>query len=145
MMKNRSAVPCAVTPVVAYPDVAAAVAWLEAALGFRVRLRVGSHRVQLWFGSGCVIAAEAGADDEWATKSSTLLRVAHEDEGDGNNLDALCERAVAHGARLLYGPETHPYGERQATLQDFAGHLWTLTQTIEDVDPAAWGGTAENL
>ncbi len=51
-MKNRSAPPCAVIPVVAYPDVAAAAAaWLEAAFGFRVRLRIGDHRVQMWFGS----------------------------------------------------------------------------------------------
>ena len=39
----------------------------------------------------------------------------------------------------------HMYGERQATLEDFAGHIWTLTQTIEDIDPAAWGGEAVNL
>ena len=61
------------------------------------------------------------------------------------DVDALCARALDHGARLLYAPQTHVYGERQATLQDFAGHIWTLTQTIEDVDPAVWGGEAVEL
>jgi uncharacterized glyoxalase superfamily protein PhnB len=136
-VRNRSAPPCEVIPVVAYPDVPAAVAWLETALGFRVRLRIGSHRVQMWFGSACLVAGETGANNQWATRSSVMLRV--------QNVDALCERAVKHGARLVYAPQTHAYGERQATLEDFAGHTWTLTQTVENVDPAVWGGEAAEL
>ena len=134
---NRSAPPCVVVPVVAYPDVDAGVAWLEAAFGFRVRLKIGGHRVQMWFGSACLIVGETGKDKQWATRSSTLLRV--------QDLDALYARALAQGARVVHAPQTHAYGERQATLQDFAGHIWTLTQTVEDVDPAAWGGEAVEL
>jgi uncharacterized glyoxalase superfamily protein PhnB len=134
---NRSAPPCTVIPVVAYPDVAAAAAWLETAFGFRVRLKIGAHRVQMWFGSACLVVGEAGKDKQWATKSSTLLRVP--------NVDELCARASAQGAHVIHPPQTHVYGERQATLQDFAGHIWTLTQTVEDVDPAAWGGEAVEL
>jgi uncharacterized glyoxalase superfamily protein PhnB len=137
VVKNRSAPPCAVTPVVAYPDVAAAVAWLERAFGFRVRLRIGNHRAQMWFGSACLVVGETGNNNEWATKSSVMLRV--------QDVNALCERAVKQGARLLHAPQAHVYGERQATLEDFAGHIWTLTQTVEDVDPAAWGGEAAEL
>ena len=136
-IKNRSVPPCDVIPVVAYPDVAAAVAWLETAFGFRLRLRIGNHRAQMWFGSACVIVGEQGKEKQWATRSSVLLRVP--------NVDALCSRALDHGARVIHVPQTHVYGERQATLEDFAGHIWTLTQTIEDVDPAAWGGEAVDL
>ncbi len=136
-MKNRSAPPCEVIPVVAYPDVAAAVAWLETAFGFRVRLRIGNHRVQMRFGSACLVVGEVGEDKQWATRSSTLLRVP--------DVDALCARAVNQEAHILRDPQTHVYGERQATLEDFAGHIWTLTQTVEDVDPAAWGGEAVEL
>ncbi|HEY6767186.1 MAG TPA: VOC family protein [Candidatus Sulfotelmatobacter sp.] len=84
-----------------------------------------------------MVAGETGANNQWATRSSVMLRV--------QNVDALCERAVKHGARVVHAPQTHPYGERQATLEDFAGHIWTLTQTVEDVDPAAWGGEAAEL
>lgn len=136
-MINRSAPPSTVIPVVAYPDVAAAVAWLEAAFGFRVRLRIADHRVQMWFGSACLIVGEVGKDKQWETRSSTLLRVP--------DVNELCARASAHGAHVIHAPQTHVYGERQATLEDFAGHIWTLTQTVEDVDPAAWGGEAVEL
>jgi uncharacterized glyoxalase superfamily protein PhnB len=61
------------------------------------------------------------------------------------DVDVLCARALDQGARLMYAPQTHVYGERQATLEDFAGNIWTLTQTIEDVDPKAWGGEAVEL
>ena len=37
-------------------------------------------------------------------------------------------------------PETHVFGERQYTVRDFAGHVWTFTQTVSDSDPASWGG-----
>lgn len=136
-MKNRSAPPCGVVPVVAYPDVVAAVAWLEAAFGFRVRLKIGNHRTQVWFESSCLVVGETGKDNQWATRSSTMLRV--------KDVDALCAQALEQGARILHPPQTHVYGERQATLEDFAGHIWTLTQTVEDVDPAVWGGEAVEL
>lgn len=136
-VRNRSAPPCEVIPVVAYPDVAAASAWLKTAFGFRVRLKIDNHRVQMWFGSACLIVGEAGKDKQWATRSSVMLRVP--------DVDELCSRALHQGARVIYAPQTHVYGERQATLEDFAGHLWTLTQTVEDVDPAAWGGDAVEL
>ena len=136
-MKNRSAPPCDVIPVVAYPDVAVAVAWLETAFGFRVRLRIGNHRVQMRFGSACLVIDEVGEDQQWATRSSTLLRV--------SDVDEVCARAVHQRAYILRNPQTHVYGERQATLQDFAGHIWTLTQTVEDVNPVVWGGVAVEL
>jgi len=136
-MKNRSAPPCEVIPVVAYPDVAVAVRWLEAALGFRVRLRIGDHRTQMWFGSSCLVVSETGKDNQWATQSSVMLRV--------SDVDTLCARAQQQGARVVHAPKKHVYGEYQATLRDFAGHIWTLTQTVEDVDPAVWGGEAVEI
>ena len=96
-MKNRSAPPCAVIPVVAYPDVSVAVAWLEAALGFRVRLKIGDHRAQMWFGSSCLIVSDTGKDNQWATRSSVMLRVP--------DVDALCARAQERGAVVV-----HPLG-----------------------------------
>jgi uncharacterized glyoxalase superfamily protein PhnB len=136
-MKNRSAPPCEVIPVVAYPDVVVAVAWLEAAFGFRVRLRIGDHRTQMWFGSACLVVGETGEGDQWATKSSVMLRV--------TDVDSLCSRAEQQGAHVVHAPKKYVYGEYQATLRDFAGHIWTLTQTVEDVDPTVWGGEAVEI
>lgn len=43
--------------------------------------------------------------------------------------------------RILRPPTDYPYGERQYTAADPAGHVWTFSQTLADVDPASWGGT----
>ena len=60
MLTNRSAPPATVTPVLIYPDVRAAVAWLEAAFGFQERVRIGdAHRAQLRAGDdGAVVVAD---------------------------------------------------------------------------------------
>jgi uncharacterized glyoxalase superfamily protein PhnB len=45
VLTNRSAPPATVTPVLVYPDVRAAVTWLESAFSFEERVRVGeAHR-----------------------------------------------------------------------------------------------------
>src|SRR5881394_262071 len=64
MLTNRSAPPVTVTPVLIYPDVRAAVAWLESAFGFEERVRVGeAHRAQLRVGAdGAVIVADSRGD-----------------------------------------------------------------------------------
>jgi uncharacterized glyoxalase superfamily protein PhnB len=54
---------------------------------------------------------------------------------------AHCERARAHGARILMEPTDMPFGECQYTAEDPAGHRWTFTQTLADVEPEEWGGT----
>ena len=50
---NRSIPRATVIPVLIYPDVREAVAWLEGAFGFRERVRIGeNHRAQLSVGAG---------------------------------------------------------------------------------------------
>ena len=57
---NRSAPPATVTPVLVYPDVRAAVAWLEGAFDFGERVRIGdAHRAQMRVGSdGSIVVAD---------------------------------------------------------------------------------------
>jgi uncharacterized glyoxalase superfamily protein PhnB len=57
--------------------------------------------------------------------------------------DAHRKRARERGARITQEPSTHPYGERQYTAKDIAGHSWTFSQSVADVGPEEWGGTAE--
>lgn len=58
MFSNRSIPQAAVIPVLAYPDVNQAAAWLCDTFGFSVRLRIGGYRVQLNVGDGAVIIRE---------------------------------------------------------------------------------------
>ena len=56
-------------------------------------------------------------------------------------LDSHYERAQAHGAPILQSPTDFPYGERQYSVEDPGGHIWTFSQTIADIAPEEWGGT----
>src|SRR5215470_13323898 len=47
MRFNRSVPPCAVIPVLIYPDPTAAADWLSKAFGFTIRLRIANHRIQM--------------------------------------------------------------------------------------------------
>src|ERR1700732_1375903 len=61
MRLNRSVPPCAVIPVLIYPDPTAAADWLSKAFGFTVRLRIANHRIQMKAGEGCFTIAEGSA------------------------------------------------------------------------------------
>lgn len=115
-----------------YPDVRAAVAWLEAAFGFEERVRIGdSHRAQLRVGSdGAVVVAESGSG---GARQLTKVRVP--------DVDAAFARAVGSGARVVEDLRTWEYGERSGVVEDLAGHRWELTQTVRDTAPEEWGGT----
>jgi uncharacterized glyoxalase superfamily protein PhnB len=137
MKRNRSIPAAGVIPVLIYPDVREAVAWLEKVFGFAERLQIGeAHRSQLTYRDGALIVADVRRAQvpprPGEVPQLVLLRV--------DDVDAVCERARAAGATVVEEPNTFEYGERQATIDDYAGHRWTLSQTVADVDPADWGG-----
>jgi uncharacterized glyoxalase superfamily protein PhnB len=135
---NRSIPSASVVPVLVYPDVRAAVEWLQAAFGFVERVRIGeNHRSQLSFGEGGLIVGDVRHDRrpprDAEETHSVLVRV--------EDARAHCERARAHGARILMEPTDFEYGERQYAAADLAGHRWIFSETLRDVAPEAWGGT----
>ena len=138
VLRNRSAPPVTVTPVLIYPDVRAAVAWLESAFGFEERVRVGeAHRTQLRVGAdGAVIVADVRRDQVAPSAGivSQIIKVRVPD------VDAAFARARDFGARVVDEPTTHEYGERSCMVEDLGGHRWELTQTVRDVEPEEWGG-----
>jgi uncharacterized glyoxalase superfamily protein PhnB len=136
MIQNRSIPRCTVIPELAYPDVGEAAEWLCNAFGFTLRIRIANHRVQLNVGDGAVVLTEHRSDEP-SGAHGVMVRV--------ENVDRHHERATTHGARILRPPTDFPYGERQYNVQDIGGHLWTFTQSIDDVAPEQWGGTAGTL
>jgi uncharacterized glyoxalase superfamily protein PhnB len=122
-----------IIPVLEYPDVPAALKWLEEALGFEVRLRIGDHRAQLEFNGGAiVVSASASPDAPVGSGHSVMVRV--------EAIDVHLARTRRHGARIVREPADFPYGERRYTCLDLAGHSWTFSETIANVAPADWGG-----
>lgn len=130
MQSNRSIPDAAIIPVLQYPDMAEAVRWLCDVFGFRERLRIADHRMQLTFGGGAVVAVQGNGGA--AGGHSVMVRV--------DDVDAHFERVRAAGGRITNPPTSWPYGERQYSTVDPGGHSWTFTQSIADVDPAEWGG-----
>jgi uncharacterized glyoxalase superfamily protein PhnB len=138
MIANRSIPTATVIPVLMYPDVRAAVAWLTTAFGFVERVRIGEdHRSQMRIGAdGAVIVADVRGEQQppQAGAVTHLIKIRIAD------VDAQFQRARSHGARVVQEPTEYEYGERECTLEDLAGHRWQFTQTLRDVAPEEWGG-----
>lgn len=127
-MRNRSKPPGAFIPELAYPDVHAAAEWLGRVFGFRVRLRIGDHRIQMTYGGGAIVVMQGAAS------------------GEGHRVLVAVEDARARHARVVANgvaappPEDHLYGERQFGVTDPWGHRWVFSESIADADPKEWGG-----
>ena len=134
LARNRSMPASVVVPVLHYPDLRAAVTWLSAAFGFDEHLRIGRHRSQLRLGGGFIMAAQSDPPHAAGVNSTHAVLVRVDD------VDAHHARASAAGARIASPPADYAYGERQYTTVDPGGHVWTFSQTLEDCDPANWGG-----
>jgi uncharacterized glyoxalase superfamily protein PhnB len=130
MLTNRSIPRCTVIPELGYPDIGEAIDWLREAFGFTLRLGIANHRAQLNVGDGAVVLT---GSDAGSSACSVMVRV--------EDVARHHERARLHGARILRPPADYPYGERQYTVEDVAGHCWTFSQSIADVAPEEWGGT----
>jgi len=124
--------------VLFYPDVRAAVEWLEAAFGFGQRVRIGDgHRAQLRVGEdGSIVVADVRRDQVAPSGGvvTQLIKIRVPD------VDAAFARAREAGAKVLEELTTYEYGERSGVVEDLAGHRWELTQSVRDVEPEAWGG-----
>ena len=137
MMRNRSAPSAAVIPILVYPDVRAAVEWLETVFGFVERVQIGEdHRSQMAFGEGAMIVADVRGERLPPRPGEETHRVMVRVD----DAEAHCRHARAHGARILKEPTDYEYGERQYETEDLAGHRWTFSQTLRDVAPEEWGG-----
>lgn len=137
MKPNRSIPQAIVIPVLVYPDVRQAVDWLQRVFGFSERVRIGEdHRAQLKAGDGAVIVANVHGDrrppQSGVATHSVMMRV--------EDVNAHFAHVQAQGARILLEPADFPYGERQYTVEDLAGHQWTFSETLADVAPEEWGG-----
>lgn len=140
MVVNRSAPAATVVPVLVYEDVDKALEFLVGAFGFTERLRAPGPggrimHAQLSVGNGAIMIGAQGGEYRAPGSSGVTQYVAvHVDD-----VDAHFERARKFGARIVRPPVDQPFGERQYTAEDVAGHRWTFSQSIADVAPEAWG------
>ena len=142
MLISRTTGSASVVPELVYPDVGEAVDWLCETFGFDELWRAGGHRARLAFGNGVVIVADHDPDYRRAVPERRDLR-SYSIMVKVEDVDAHHDHARQRGARIVSPPTDYPYGERQYSVQDLAGHQWTFTQAIADLAPEDWGGTSK--
>ena len=115
MTENRSVPAATVIPVLSYENIGEASRWLCEAFGFRERLVIGDHRIQLHVGDGggAVILTQRPNSQGPHSCHSVLVRVA--------DAESHYERAKQHGAHVTRPLESFPFGERQYSVQDPGG------------------------
>lgn len=127
------------TPYLIVSDGAGAIAFYTTAFGATERIRLDAPggkigHAELTIGDSVVMLAdehrEMGALSP-ASVGGTPVGI-HLYVSD---VDAVTERAVASGGRLIQAPETKFYGDRSSTVEDPFGHRWYISTHVEDVSP----------
>jgi uncharacterized glyoxalase superfamily protein PhnB len=149
---NRSAPTGTVVPYLVYNDVAEAIEWLCGAFGFKERLRAGGPdgkvgHAQLSVGDGAILLSPKRVGTGFASPDCVEFRpprpgeVSQSVSVSVDDVDRHFEQAREFGALILSPPTDYPFGERQYSAEDLAGHRWTFSQSIADVAPEDWGAT----
>ena len=140
MIANRSMPPGTIIVELVYDDVETAVNWLCRTFGFKERLRIGNHRAQLLVGEASIVVMARGKGQLSSAASNVESEMTHSIMIQVADLDQHYQHVNQLGASIISLPTDFPYGERQYTVEDLAGHRWTFSQSIADVDPREWGG-----
>lgn len=135
-----------VVPMLAYEDPAAALDWLEAAFGFRVRTKIvmADGRIghaEMAAGDGVIMLATPSPDyqsprshRETCPQAAAWLSVPYVVDGvlvHVADVDGHFAQAKASGAVILSEPEAEPYG-RLYRAEDLEGHRWMFMQAAPD-------------
>jgi uncharacterized glyoxalase superfamily protein PhnB len=132
--------PSTVIPGMRYRNALSAIEWLVRAFGFeRQAVYLGSDNTtvmhaQLTFGNGMIMIGSVPKDVDKSNPYSGLM--IQPDEAGGretksislivDDADAVCDRAKAAGATIVFDIEDKPYGGRAFTCRDPEGHLWNI-------------------
>jgi uncharacterized glyoxalase superfamily protein PhnB len=118
-----------------YRDPAAAMAWLQRAFGLEpchVVETAAGELTHIEMSLGQSVVTIGGEWIDWAKSPASVggantqsLRVII--DGD---VDALFQRAVAAGARVIQAPADQFYHQRTCRLADLEGHAWTFAHNL---------------
>lgn len=122
-----------VAPYLFYEDVAAALAWLEEAFGFRERMRMPGPDGRIRHAEmdiatdgvilmGCPGPSYRNPKRLGAMTQTLYIRV--------DDVDAHCARARAGGAVISEEPADQEYGDRRYAAEDPEGHRWYFAQPL---------------
>lgn len=128
-----------VTPYLCIKDAASAIEFYKQAFGAieSARLTDPSGKIghaEIKIGDSYVMLADEFPDMGFHSPQSlggspVTLHLYVED------VDALTAQAVAAGAKLIKKVENQFYGDRNGTVEDPFGHVWSIATHVEDVAP----------
>lgn len=126
-----------VTPYLVIRDAAAAIEFYKAAFGAEEVMRFSEpsgkiHHAEIKLGDSRLMLTdewpEMGArGPDWLGGSPVSLHLYVAD------VDAMAERALAAGAKVVRSVQDQFYGDRTGTLVDPYGHIWHIASHKEDV------------
>lgn len=138
-----------ITPYLIVRGAAAAIDFYRTAFGAVERLRMDAPggtigHAELLIGGGLVMLADEMPEMGWSSPAAmggtpVSLHLYVED------VDAVVGRALAAGATLSRPVADQFYGDRQGTVVDPFGHVWSISTHIEDVSPEEIRRRAEVL
>ncbi len=128
-----------VTPYLSVDGGAAAIDFYVRVLGATESVRMAGPEgkighAELKIGDSLIMLADASAEMGGQTPRSlggtpVTLMVYVED------VDAVCDKAVAAGATMERDVDVQLYGDRAGQFVDPFGHKWFIATHVEDVDP----------
>jgi uncharacterized glyoxalase superfamily protein PhnB len=139
-MSDRGKLPT-IGPLLWYGDPMTAIAWLEGAFGFEIRMVVEDGQggvihseLALHDGYIMVVGPPSGRAVSPAAFGGRSTQSVHVQLDAG--LDDLCERARGAGAVIEREPADQPYGDRVFTCRDLEDHPWSFGQTVQELSVA---------
>jgi len=138
-----------ITPYLSIRGAAEAIAFYKKAFGARLRLRMDAPggkigHAELVFGDSVVMLADEFPEMDFlapqsrgGTPVSIHLYV--------RDVDAVVARSVALGAKLTRAVADQFYGDRNGTITDPFGHVWSVATHKEDLTPAQMKKRGEEM
>ncbi len=129
----------ALTPYLSCRDATKAIEFYKQALGakelYRMPMPGGKvGHAELQIGDSRIMLADESP--EWGNKSARTI-------GGSpmglcfytENVEAVADRFIKAGGKVVRGIELQFYGDRSGQFEDPEGYKWTLAQHVEDVSP----------
>ncbi len=132
-----------VMPAVFYRDALKMFQWLQAAFGFEPSLLITNAdgslgHAQLAVEGGLIIVGGEWSEDHRSPASVGGKNTQSVHIHLSGDADAHCARARAAGAEIIQEPADQFYGDRTWRARDPEGHIWTVAQSVEIIEPADW-------
>jgi uncharacterized glyoxalase superfamily protein PhnB len=128
----------ALMPAIFYRDPRAALKWLAEAFDFELFMLIENDdgvlvHSEMRYGDAAVIIGNEWSADHQSPASVGGRNTQTTHIGISTGVDAHCERARKAGAVVITDPETQFYGDRTYSCKDPEGHIWTVSQNVQEV------------